>query len=73
MSLKKIECNNSLPSVVVEVEDTTATKIYFLKCRLSASFKHPLYMSRNETLLRRCLFTTKAESCARTYDKRLCL
>jgi len=52
-----------MPSVVIEVEDTSGTKIYFLKCRLSASFRHPL-LFRNETLLRRCLFIIKAESCA---------
>jgi len=41
MSLKKIKCKNSMLSVLlvmIEVEVTTVTKIYFLKCRLSASF-----------------------------------
>jgi len=56
MSLNKIECNNFLPSVVIEVEDTTVTKIYVLKCRLSASFRYPL-------ILLRCLFIMEAESC----------
>jgi len=31
-----------MPSVVIEVEVTTVTKIYFLKCRLSASFWYTL-------------------------------
>jgi len=52
-----------MPSVVIEVEVTTVTRICFLKCRLSASCKYPL-LFRNETLLRRCLFIIKAESCA---------
>jgi len=40
-----------MPSVVIEVEVTTVTKIYFLKCRLSASFRcHLLF--RNETFLK---------------------
>ena len=39
--IKKIECNYSLPSVVMEVEVTAVTKIYFLKRRLSASFTYP--------------------------------
>jgi len=32
-----------MPSVVIEVEVTTVglTKIYFLKCRLSANFRYP--------------------------------
>jgi len=63
MSLKKIECNNSMSSVVIEVKVITVTKIYFLNYRLSASFRYPL-LFRNETLLRSCLFIIKAESCA---------
>jgi len=59
----KNECNNSMPSVVIELEVTKVTKIYLLKCRLSASFRYPL-LFRNETLLRRCLLIIKAESCA---------
>jgi len=51
-----------MPSAVIKVEVTTVTKIYLLKCRLSASFRYPLF--RNETLLRRCLVIIKAESCA---------
>jgi len=68
--IKKIECNNSMPSVVIEVEVTIVTKTHFLKCRLSASFRYPL-LFRNETLLRRCLFIIKAESCPQ--HMRLCL
>jgi len=60
---KKIVCNYYLPSVVIEVEVTAVTKIYFLKHRLSASFTYPL-LFRNEALLRRSLFIIKAESCA---------
>jgi len=49
MSLKKTECNNSLPSVVIEVGYSrrywpTVTKIFFSKCRLSASFRCPYYV-----------------------------
>ena len=60
-----------MPSVVVEVEVTTVTKIYLLKCWLSASFTftYPLLFT-NETLLRRCLFIITAESCAQ-HDKKL--
>jgi len=39
MSLKKIECKISMPSVVIEVEVTTVTEMYFLKCRLSAGVR----------------------------------
>jgi len=53
--IKKIEYNNSMPSVVIEVEVTIATVLCFLKCRLSGSLRYPL-LFRNETLLRRCLF-----------------
>jgi len=33
-----------MPSVVIEVEVTAVTKIYLLKCRLSTSFRHPLFI-----------------------------
>jgi len=58
-----------MPSVLIEVEVTTVTKIYFLKCRLSFTFRYPLLFT-NETLLRRCLFIITAESCAQ-HDKKL--
>jgi len=52
-----------MSSVVIEVEVATVTKIYFLKCRLPASFRY-LLLLKYETLLRRCLFIIKAESSA---------
>ena len=52
-----------MPSVVIEVEVTTVTEIYFLKCRLSGSCRYPLLFG-NETLRGRCLLIIKAESCA---------
>jgi len=52
-----------MPSVVIEVEVTTVTKICFLKCKLSGSFRYALLFI-NETLLRRCLFIIKADSYA---------
>jgi len=57
----KNECNNYMPSVVIEVEVTTVTKIHLLKCMLSASFRYLLVFG-NEALLRRCLLIIKADT-----------